>query len=82
MVHVRSQCRQRQHVVTVMTLASVSTALPLQNGHMVGLATNASENRDADIVVFLPQDSPLRTYRNRESDEMRGRVSVSVQSDG
>ena len=43
MVHVRSQWRQRQKVVfTVMTFARVSTALPLQNGHMVGRVTTSS----------------------------------------
>ena len=32
MVHVRSQVRQRHNVVTVMTFASVSMTLPLQDG--------------------------------------------------
>jgi hypothetical protein len=36
MVHVFSQVRQRQKVVTVMTFANVSIALPLQYGHAVG----------------------------------------------
>ena len=40
-VHVRSHPRQRQKVVAVMTLASVSIALPLQNGHIVGRATGS-----------------------------------------
>jgi len=35
-VQVFSHPRQRQKVFSVRTFASVSTALPLQNGHMVG----------------------------------------------
>jgi hypothetical protein len=38
-VQVRSQVRQRQNVLTVMTFASVSTALPRQNGHAAGRVT-------------------------------------------
>ena len=45
-VHVRSHSRQRQHVVTVMTLANVSMALLSQNGHAVGRLISAdSESR-------------------------------------
>ena len=41
MVHVCSHLRQRHNVVTVMTFASVSIALPLQDGHIVGRATGS-----------------------------------------
>jgi hypothetical protein len=52
-VHVASHSRQRHKVVTVIVLASVSTRLPWQNGHAVGLSI-ASFNRDSDIVdVFI-----------------------------
>jgi hypothetical protein len=43
-VHVRSQWRHRQQVLTVMAFASVSTALPLQKGHIEGLATFSSKS--------------------------------------
>jgi hypothetical protein len=43
-VHVRSQWRHRQQVLTLMTFASVSTALPLQKGHIEGLATVSSKS--------------------------------------
>jgi len=39
MVHVPSHSRQRQVVVTVMTLARVSMIRPLHNGQTVGRAT-------------------------------------------
>ena len=39
MVHVCSHSRQRHIVVTVMTFASVSTILPLQNGQLVWRVT-------------------------------------------
>lgn len=51
MVHVRSHSRQRQNVVTVMTLASVSMILPLQNGHAAGRATS-SANRESGMMLF------------------------------
>jgi hypothetical protein len=38
-VHVPSQSRHRQNVAVVMTFASVSKRVPLQNGHMVGRKT-------------------------------------------
>jgi hypothetical protein len=38
-VHVSSHWRHRQSVVTVMTFASVSKMVPLQNGQLVGRAT-------------------------------------------
>ena len=41
MVHVFSHWRHRQSVVALMTFASVSMTLPLQNGHVVGLATGS-----------------------------------------
>jgi hypothetical protein len=53
MVHVPLQFRHRQKVVTVMTLASVSTALPWQNGHVVGRVA-ASLNPDSDIGALHP----------------------------
>ena len=53
MVQVWSHSRQRQNDVTVMTLASVSMILLLQNGHAVGFATGSlnSESR-MRISVF------------------------------
>ena len=51
MVQVFSHSRHRQHVVTVMTFASVSTALLLQNGHMAG-RISFSLNCDSNIVSF------------------------------
>jgi hypothetical protein len=48
MVQVRSHWRQRQNVVAVITFASVSTLLLLQNGHMVGRVTT-SLPRDSNI---------------------------------
>jgi hypothetical protein len=48
-VHVASHSRQRHKVVIVIVLASVSTRLPWQNGHAVGLLI-VSFNRDSDIV--------------------------------
>ena len=39
MVHVCSQLRQRHNVATVMTFASVSMILPLQNGQSVWRVT-------------------------------------------
>ena len=51
MVHVRSHSRQRQAVATVMTLASVSKILPLQNGHPVGRATS-SANCESRMMFF------------------------------
>ena len=52
-VQVPSQWRHRQKVSTVMTFASVSTALLLQNGHSVGRLTG-SLNRDPNIVSPCP----------------------------
>jgi hypothetical protein len=52
-VHVSSHSRQRHKVVTVMVLASVSTHLPRQNGHVVGRVTG-SLNRDSNIVAIFP----------------------------
>jgi predicted lysophospholipase L1 biosynthesis ABC-type transport system permease subunit len=49
-VHVRSHSRQRQHVLTVTTFASVSTMLPLQNGHIVGRVTLSS---NCDSYTFF-----------------------------
>jgi hypothetical protein len=57
-VHVASHSRQRHKVMTVIVLASVSTRLPWQNGHAVGLSI-ASFNRDSGIVV--PQLCVYRT---------------------
>jgi len=51
-VHVRSHSRHRQTVVSVITLANVSTTLFLQNGHMLGLIT-FSLNWNSDIVAFV-----------------------------
>ena len=51
MVHVRSHSRQRQNVVTVMTLASVSMILPLQNGHAAGRATSPA-NRESGMLLL------------------------------
>lgn len=50
-VHVRSHLRHRQQVRTVMTLANVSTAFPLQNGHLDGRATFSS-NCDSYMFPF------------------------------
>jgi hypothetical protein len=47
-VHVCSHSRQRQTLVSEMTLASVPTILPSQEGHLVGRAT-ASAGRNSDI---------------------------------
>jgi hypothetical protein len=57
MVHVRSQERQRQNVVTVMTLASVSTVFPWQKGQAVGRATS-SWLRNSFIILFLYRRKP------------------------
>jgi hypothetical protein len=57
-VHVLPQARQRQYVVSVMTFASVSTALPWQNGHRLGRAT-VRVTRDSDIRWVL-QVEPVR----------------------
>jgi len=51
-VHVASHSRQRHKVMTVIVLASVSTRLPWQNGHAVGLLI-VSFNRDSDIVGVM-----------------------------
>jgi hypothetical protein len=59
-VHVPSHSRHRQKVVTVMTLANVSTILPLQNGHMVGRVT-AVLNCDSDILAIAPSGFCLPT---------------------
>jgi hypothetical protein len=64
MVHVRSHSRQRQNVATVMTLASVSMILPLQNGHAAGRATS-SANRESGMMLFPCSEL-------RESGRMRG----------
>ena len=58
-VQVWSHSRQRQNDVTVMTLASVSMILPLQNGHAVGFAAG-SLNGDSRI---RPGSSPTRECR-------------------
>ena len=51
MVHVCSHLRQRHIVLTVKTFASVSIALPLQNGHSVGRVTvSVSES----FMLFCP----------------------------
>jgi hypothetical protein len=53
-VHVASHSRQRHKVITVIVLASVSSRLPWQNGHAVGLLM-VSFNRDSDMVgIFHP----------------------------
>jgi hypothetical protein len=54
MLHVLSHSRHRHIVVTLMTFASVSTALHLQNGHMVGRVTGVL-NRGSDIVFGVPE---------------------------
>ncbi len=51
-VHVCSHLRQRHMVLTVRTFASVSIALPLQNGHSVGRATVSGES----LMLFLYTD--------------------------
>jgi len=52
-VHVPSHTRQRQRLEVVMTFASVSIALPWQNGHLVGRAI-AWFRCASDIVPFAP----------------------------
>ena len=52
MVHVPSHSRQRQNVLTVMTFASVSMRLPLQNGHIAGRVT-ASVSCGSRMLFFL-----------------------------
>ena len=52
MVHVPSHSRQRQVVVTLMTLAGVSMIRPLQNGQAVGRAT-VSSDRESGMSWFL-----------------------------
>ena len=47
MVHVPSQLRQRQNVVTVIVFAIVSMTLLLQNGQLVGRATTSELYRDS-----------------------------------
>ena len=59
-VQVWSHSRQRQNDVTVMTLASVSMILPLQNGHAVGFAAG-SLNGDSRI---RPRSSPTPGIAN------------------
>jgi|SoiMethySBSTD1v2_1073268.scaffolds.fasta_scaffold457041_5 hypothetical protein len=77
-VHVASHSRQRHKVMTVIVLASVSTRLPWQNGHAVGLLT-ASFNRDSDIVgVFdLAFIKRFALFTNaHESELLRPRASA------
>ena len=50
-VHVCSHLRQRHIVLTVRTFASVSIALPLQNGHSVGRVTVSV--RSELLIMFL-----------------------------
>jgi hypothetical protein len=50
-VHVPSHSRHRQKLVTVMTFASVSMILPLQNGQFVGRVTG-SANFGSRMLVF------------------------------
>ena len=61
-VQVCSHTRQRQSVVVVISLASVSTLFALQNGHMVGRVT-ASFPADSNIVLpsrqVLLQSQPV-----------------------
>ena len=52
MVHVCSHSRQRHNVVTVMTFASVSTILPLQNGQSVWRVTGPVNCESG--MVFTP----------------------------
>jgi len=51
-VHVSSHWRHRQSVVTVMTFASVSKTVPLQEGQWVGRATVWLDG-DSGIVSLL-----------------------------
>lgn len=63
-VHVPSHSRHRQKLVTVMTFASVSMILPLQNGQFVGRVTG-SANFVSRMLVF-----PFLNASNAEG--MRG----------
>jgi hypothetical protein len=63
LVHVRSHSRPPQNVLTVMTFARVSTALPLPNGHTVGRVT-APSNSDSDKSLSpssRTRDTPANT---------------------
>jgi hypothetical protein len=55
-VHVPSQLRHRQNVVTVMTFASVSKTVLLQNGHAVGRST-VCVDRGPGITFSLSPDA-------------------------
>lgn len=52
MVHVCSHLRQRHNVVTVMTFASVSMIVPLQNGQAVWRGTVPVNGESG--MVFTP----------------------------
>ena len=54
-VHVPSHVRHRQNVVSVRTLASVSTTLPLQNGHMVGRVTVLLNRESSGNDIRIPR---------------------------
>jgi hypothetical protein len=67
MVHVPSHSRQRHNVVTVMTFASVSMILPLQNGHTAGRATASAncESRMPSFRFYGAQGVPTDAAANR-----------------
>ena len=68
MVHVPSHSRQRQVVVTVMTLARVSIFRPLQNGQTVGRAT-VSSDRESGMSLFVSLNA-------RRPERVRGLSNV------
>ena len=59
-VQVCSHSRQRQKVVTVMTFASVSMILPLQDGHIAGRATISV------CMTHAGGFSPLRLFKSEQ----------------
>jgi hypothetical protein len=63
-VHVPSHSRQRHNVVTLITFASVSMILPLQNGHAVGLDTGSlnGDSRIRDAGSF----STVRLFKSEQ----------------
>jgi len=50
-VHVLSHSRHRQYVITVTTVARVSTALPRQKGQIAGRAPSSAERESGIVMV-------------------------------
>lgn len=53
-VHVPSHSRQRHRLLTVITFASVSMILPLQNGQVAGFVAGSALSRGSAIGCFSP----------------------------